>query len=87
MYISIFLGGGGGKGELRELTQFSKAHARCTCLRFLLRAVRAGVSTNSWVGTSCIFMYGNINDHNDQLTLLSGVFCVAQSNSAETYQR
>ena len=53
----------------------------------IFTTVRAGLSTNSWVGTSCIFMYGNINDHNDQLTLFSGVFCVDQSNSAETYQR
>ena len=53
----------------------------------IFTTVRAGLSTTSWVGTSCIFMYGNINDHNDQLTLLSGVFCVDQNNSAETYQR
>ena len=53
----------------------------------IFTTVRAGLSTNSWVGTSCIFMYRNINDHNDQLTLLSGVFCVDQGNNAETYQR
>ena len=49
----------------------------------IFTTVRAGLSTNSWVGTSCkLHLFSctvlNINDHNDQLTLLSGVFCVDQ---------
>ena len=77
MYISIFLGGGGGEGGAVE-----GAHAvfQSSCTLYvpkIFTTVRAGLSTNSWVGTSCIFMYG----------MLSEVFCVDESNSAETYQR
>ena len=69
-----------------------RAHAvfQSSCTLYvpkIFTTVRAGLSTNSWEGNSCIFMYGNINDHNDQLTLLSEVFCVDQSNSAETKVR
>ena len=45
--------------DVRFSAQFSKGHARCTCLRFL-PFVRASLSTNSLVDTSCRVMMGNM---------------------------
>ena len=74
IYI-YFLGGGRGGAVEGAHAVFQSS---CTLhVPKIFTTVRASLSTNSWVGTSCIFMYGNINDHNDQLNYFArrGVLC------------